>query len=967
MSEPMTVSTATDHRQAVEFARQFFQRWGREHAPRADQFENVLADLAERESKPDLGPPLPPPVPVSADSEEAAGQHRCWVYVGNLIREYEADGRLGLAQSHAMLDEVRGRCAVLARKIKWDGPATVLPVEETASPTPGQPRRPLLELVLDPANIQWLLVFGGGMLVAGLVLYLYTLGVFENATILAVLMGATTVGLLVAGWGVLLRTRYQIAGRALTLLACLVLPLNLWFYHYQGLHPFLLNEQLWIAALVCCALYAVSAYVLRDPLFVYVLVGGVTMASVLLLGSVLGPERFWHITHLAILLTVLGLTTIHVERAFPEGEGDFSRHRFGLPFFWSGHVVLAVGLLCVLGAQAYAWFYWHVLGDVLRHNLAHWGPAPLTTDPALQVLALVLVLAGTYVYTYSDVVVRRRGVYLYAAVFTLLWAEVLAIGLTDLHLTGELAIAVMALTALAVNLLAPVSFGEKDKNDPLLTRAAYPLGVMLAVAPVLVGVGLHLASSVGGHTIGWAYVAAMALAAMSCRVGAHLHRQTAQVSAVYLFGTAAATLVGLAGLLTVLGWTTWEQQALLLMLLPAAYLIAAHLYQGQTSEKPFVWCGHVTALVLLAWGIVALGVPADSEVAQHRNLFWLLNPELAAAAVQNFFTLKGVDANLFQAAFFAEVAVFYGLAASLRRHSVSIYLMALAAGAAVWQLLNFVQAPEVGYILAFAGIGLALLTAYRFGGLSSLLAFALANSLLSLAVVGGGLLTLKDLTIHRPDEQGTLLAMQLTLIAASLAAAVLVNQAEWRRWYVVAAVALAALTIITFAVLSDLRFEQKVEVALVLLGCVLLIVGHIGWYRENDRESDVVGFSLFLGCLLTALPLTVAVIAWRHANEFHQWDEISMLATAIILFASGSMLRLRWTTVTGALMLILWLTTLLIYLPWSKLDAAAIALMVGGGSVFLLGLLLSVYRDRLLALPEMVRRREGVFRVLSWR
>jgi hypothetical protein len=31
------------------------------------------------------------------------------------------------------------------------------------------------------------------------------------------------------------------------------------------------------------------------------------------------------------------------------------------------------------------------------------------------------------------------------------------------------------------------------------------------------------------------------------------------------------------------------------------------------------------------------------------------------------------------------------------------------------------------------------------------------------------------------------------------------------------------------------------------------------------------------------------------------------------------------------------------------------------------GLLLSLYRDRLLALPEWIKRREGVFRVLTWR
>ena len=39
----------------------------------------------------------------------------------------------------------------------------------------------------------------------------------------------------------------------------------------------------------------------------------------------------------------------------------------------------------------------------------------------------------------------------------------------------------------------------------------------------------------------------------------------------------------------------------------------------------------------------------------------------------------------------------------------------------------------------------------------------------------------------------------------------------------------------------------------------------------------------------------------------------------------------------------------------------------GTGAVFAVGLVLSFYRDRLLALPDRIKRREGVFRVLSWR
>ena len=40
---------------------------------------------------------------------------------------------------------------------------------------------------------------------------------------------------------------------------------------------------------------------------------------------------------------------------------------------------------------------------------------------------------------------------------------------------------------------------------------------------------------------------------------------------------------------------------------------------------------------------------------------------------------------------------------------------------------------------------------------------------------------------------------------------------------------------------------------------------------------------------------------------------------------------------------------------------------VGGAALFAIGIGLSVYRDRLLELPEQIANREGIFRILSWR
>ena len=63
-----------------------------------------------------------------------------------------------------------------------------------------------------------------------------------------------------------------------------------------------------------------------------------------------------------------------------------------------------------------------------------------------------------------------------------------------------------------------------------------------------------------------------------------------------------------------------------------------------------------------------------------------------------------------------------------------------------------------------------------------------------------------------------------------------------------------------------------------------------------------------------------------------------------------------------------YLVTLLLYINMlENVQTAAIWMTIGGGAIFAAGVLLSIYRDRLLTLPDQVRRREGIFRVLGWR
>ncbi|HEV3448222.1 MAG TPA: hypothetical protein VG099_26515 [Gemmataceae bacterium] len=814
---------------------------------------------------------------------------------------------------------------------------------------PRLPRRALWEILLDPRNIQWLLIFGAFLLVIGLVIWLAALGVFEKPGVLAAIMGVANAAVLAGGWSMIRFTRYQTAGRALTLLACLVMPLNLWFYHSHNLIT--LAGHLWLAALVCCVLYAASAVTLRDPMFVYVLMGGVALTGLLLLGDA-SIDRIWEIAPPATLLVVLGLIGIHLERAFPEGEGPFSRQGFGLAFFWSGHALLGAGLLLVLGTQVAGWLFEPIVKS--------WGLAAkpaLVVEQPLRLLALALVLAGAYAYFYSDIVVRRIGIYIYIAIFVLLWSEILVIDLLHLPVAGELVIIVLALTGLAANLLQFML----TRANATFTRAGPPIGLFLSTVPVVLGILLHLRATnlsiheVWPYSLEWSFVAAMLITAVSCRIGAYLYRHTIPwLSAVYFFGTGAATLVGAAGLLTLLGLKSWDVQAPILMLFPLAYIVDARVYRGHTAEEPLIWVGHAATVIMV---LAVLGAA------------WQITPAVVEP-------VSGVFSNLLLALFFAEAAVFYALAAAFRKQGYNLYLAATMACGAIWQVLLFWKLEPESYTLVFAILGFMLLIAYRLGALESFqaarlarAAFQSANALMSLSFVAAALITLSRLATYETAQlKWHLLGLLITLTAISLMAAWLVREQNWRRWYVIAAIGEALLAGITLHFLSHLSALEKLEIFSVVAGVALLVVGHIGWYREQERHSDMVSLSLFLGSLLAGLPLTVAMLTYRAHPAFHWPDELGMLVVGILLLATGFMFQIKSTTLAGGSMVVLYLVTLLMFITMiPEIKTAAVLLTIGGAVIFGTGLLLSIYRDRLLMLPDKIKRREGVFRVLSWR
>src|SRR5262249_43547568 len=155
------------------------------------------------------------------------------------------------------------------------------------------------------------------------------------------------------------------------------------------------------------------------------------------------------------------------------------------------------------------------------------------------------------------------------------------------------------------------------------------------------------------------------------------------------------------------------------------------------------------------------------------------------------------------------------------------------------------------------------------------------------------------------------------LAGLSLLALGLVRHAAWRRWYVVTTIGQAALTFLCLTVLSHLTPWEKLEIFSVVVGLLMLAAGHVGWYREQQRQSDLVSLSLFLGSLLVGVPLAVATLIHRSHDYFSPLNEAGFLAAALLLLTAGFLFQLKSTTLSGAALTALYFVALLIYVPWS--------------------------------------------------
>jgi hypothetical protein len=841
--------------------------------------------------------------------------------------------------------------------------AGVAPPEHFVQTVPAEPTaawtRRMLMALLDPQAIQWLLVVGGGLTVIGIIIWLASLGIFENAYVVAAALGIVNLAVLATGCLVMLKTRFQTAGRAVAFLACVTLPLNLWYYEYQGMLS--LDSNLWIAAFVICWIYIGTVYLLKDPLFVFAVEAGVTLTALLLMASL---GRLNDAASLSMTLLVLALVSIHAERAFPGKVPLFSRERFGLNLFWSGQIQLAASLIVLAAAQGITWIVAEPAEAILG---IHWTGA-LVSGSGAKFIAGAIWLAGMYAYVYSDLVVRKLGVYTYLAAICLLMAEVTLIGW---DVSPELLIMLMTATAVAVNCVLSVA----DKGAEQMRRTLPPLGVLIGYLAVAIGLVLHLRATSQlielenwYRATGWLFVIAMLVVAIGNRFSAFLNRHASpRYAAHYIMLSASGVIIGAAGLLRTLGLEKWHDQAPLLMVIPILYLLASVLRTERSVRGPLQWAAHGATAV-----IVVLTILTSMPAGQLVRLF--LDPGSSSAGYLNM--LAGLV--------FAEATVFYSLAAIIRRKQLNVYLAAIAGCAAVWQFILFFALPDSCYTLLFALLGIGLLITSRLVGISERDVFGksgeksleiagpgspfyhVGNGVLVMAFVAAilqGALRLLSRQEWQSVDWEHSLVLGLTAATGALAT-LLTRPGKQRWWHATGTVILATLTFINF--LLPIDPWRKAEIFVVGAGLVMLIISYIAYFNEN-KDVELVAMGRWLGSVAVALTMLVAVLHFRLTSGPSLPDEIALLTAMIFMLASGSSLQFKAPTLFAAGALTVYLAVVIVELAYSPQIAVGVYLAAGGLLVFVIGLLLSMYRERLLELPQRIARREGLFRIFNWR
>ena len=112
---------------------------------------------------------------------------------------------------------------------------------------------------------------------------------------------------------------------------------------------------------------------------------------------------------------------------------------------------------------------------------------------------------------------------------------------------------------------------------------------------------------------------------------------------------------------------------------------------------------------------------------------------------------------------------------------------------------------------------------------------------------------------------------------------------------------------------------------------------------------------------MATVPLLAAVTYYRfHEDQMSLVNELALFGVSLLMVLTGFSWRVKSTTFFGGgQTLVLYLIMIVVALGWSAKKTVGVYLAIGGIAVFAAGIGLSVYREKLLQLPERIAKRKG--------
>lgn len=491
------------------------------------------------------------------------------------------------------------------------------PRAETTPVFQRPPARTLFERLADPHTLRLMLYTGAAMLTTSIVLLLRDIlyQKLQEPIVQAGLLAFGTAAFTFSGWYITLRTRQRWTGRALTLAGSLLVPVNFWFLVRSGLIEN--HGRAWVVCAFCTLLYAHTAALLRERLYVY-LSCAATVATLWALILRDAPRAFGLY---ALALMTCSLVFLHLARLFPptkdegeeatEDDEEAYRGRSRAKMYrWSRELwstpLMRMAIACAT-LSVIIYLPLRFMPDASSFYSGIFRLRASAYDPSIALLILaggayVLWFAGRYLTSWSKAFYTLSALVLFLAGWT---------ACDGFRLAPESEVFTLALIASLTAIIARTS-----RSEPLsvpLRHASLIVSIVLAIASI--AILLNAPEFTAKQSASLALVAACFAVLSTPRFYSRIeqsalaHSAALYFSASYFIALASASLKSETLIVTLCA--AWP------LALYGASQLALKLKREEQLAAPFTRVADAEAILLLLWSsIIALLIhvlPGDTQ------------------------------------------------------------------------------------------------------------------------------------------------------------------------------------------------------------------------------------------------------------------------------------------------------------------------------------------------------------------